>query len=59
MFVISDFNIFPIMFLRQMNFGAFGNLQFLLVLSEIGFSPESCLAIFHLRASYLLTGSFF
>ena len=57
MFLISAFNIFPIMLLRQLNFGLlsakqpfyflyegktllFFNLQFLLLLSEKGLSPE-------------------
>ena len=66
-FIISDFNTFSKMFLRQLNFGVlsvwkpvyvyckgktplFFNLYFLLLLSERGLSPESCLAIYHARA---------
>ena len=62
--MISDFKIFPIMLLRQLNFGVLSvqqllyvcykekipfsfNLWFLLLLSEGGLSPESCLAICH------------
>ena len=67
-FMIGDFNIFPIMLLRQLNFGVlsvylrllatkekhnFFNLQFLLLLSESWLNPESCLAICYPRASCL------
>ena len=67
-FMIGDFNIFPIMLLRQLNFGVlsvylrllatkekhnFFNLQFLLLLSERGLNPEICLAICYPRTSCL------
>ena len=66
-FIISDFKIFPIKLLRQLNFGAlsvqqlfykekaplFFNLQFLLSLNERRLSPESCLEICHPRANSL------
>ena len=73
--MISDFKIFPIMLLRQANFGFlsvqqlfyvyykgktfFLNLQFLLLLSERALSPEICLANFHPRVGCLLKVSVF
>ena len=65
-FLTSDFKIFPILLLRQLNYwfksyfafiqrenSLFFNLQFLLSLSERELSPESCLVICHLRTSCL------
>ena len=68
--MISDFKIFSIMILKQLNYGVFSlyqlfyvyykgktpliiKLYFLLLLSETGLNPESCLAICHPRASSL------
>ena len=42
--MISDFKIFPILLLRQLNFDI------------VGLSPESCLAICHPQASCLQIG---
>ena len=70
MFMIRDLNFFVKMFLSQLKFSVlfvqqlfyayykaslFFNLEFLLLLSEGGLNPESRLAIFHPRTSYLLT----
>ena len=67
--MIIDFKIFPIMFLGQLNFDGLSikqlfyvyckgktplfYLQCLLLLSEVGLSPENFLAICHLRVSCL------
>ena len=48
-FVYCQFNSYS-MFITKEKL-QFSLTQFLLLLSEKGLSPESCLAIFHLRAS--------